>query len=68
MSEIIESLAQPALTSGPTKRIPDSMELRGLAILLVVLSHYVQDGPVGPELSWRYFENPLIRRGHHYLY
>jgi peptidoglycan/LPS O-acetylase OafA/YrhL len=47
VSEIIESPVQPDLSSGPSKRILELDGLRGLAILLVIVCHYISNVPHG---------------------
>jgi peptidoglycan/LPS O-acetylase OafA/YrhL len=49
--EITSSESGPAASIGPAKRIPELDGLRGLAIFLVILCHYIEDGPVGPRHS-----------------
>jgi peptidoglycan/LPS O-acetylase OafA/YrhL len=63
VSEMIESPTRSAQSIGPAKRIPELDGLRGLAILLVILCHYVQDGPVGPRHSLAARTGEVIGQG-----
>jgi peptidoglycan/LPS O-acetylase OafA/YrhL len=51
VSEIISSEARPLQPTGPAKRIPELDGLRGFAIFLVLLCHYVGGAPLGPRHS-----------------
>jgi peptidoglycan/LPS O-acetylase OafA/YrhL len=51
VSEIITSVTPPPKPTGAAKRIPELDGLRGIAIFLVILCHYVSDATFSPRHS-----------------